>query len=136
MLPEEDVNPVPLNISTVSVIAPSLLTSSPTGTVCPWVPVRVFCRHPERVPGRHVAGGNRFGQRSVTAGLNTGGFTLSQRGKTVLLSLTVKLAPLHMSSVTLGKLLKPSVPDFLVLFLISKMERVRYLMRWDYLFLM
>lgn len=41
-----------------------------------------------------------------------------------------------MSSVTLGKLLKPSVPDFLVLFLIGKIERERYLMRWDYLFLM
>lgn len=136
MLPEEDVNPVPLNISTVSVTAASLLTSSPTGTACPWVPVRVFRRHPERVSGRRVAGGNQFGQKSVPAGLNTGGFTRSKKGKTVLLSFTIKLAPLLMSSVTLGKLLKPSVPNFLVLFLISKMESVRYLMRWDYLFLM
>lgn len=79
MFPEEDVNPVPLNISVVSVISPSLLTRSAMGTVCPWWQGVCSATVWERVMVRCVAGGNSFGQSNATSDLNAGCLILSKK---------------------------------------------------------
>lgn len=106
VFPEEDVNPVPLNISVVSVISPSLLTRSPMGTVCPWCQGVCSATVWERVMVRCVAGGNSFGQSNVTSDLNT---------RCLILSKKMNVFTVREKNQSLGKLFKPSVPHFLSL---------------------